>query len=253
MGETDLRQSVPDELRARFRSEPALGPHFHFREIALDDSGTLTLACEVASLAAKKRALSLAAAHEAVSAVVDRVQVAPAVEMGDAEIRSRLREYFTGEPAFTGFAVRLQKSFGPAGGAAPELELIAGDPASAPGEIDVEIAEGAVTLNGHVPGLASKRLAGVMSWWVPGVRDVINGLEVSPPEEDSPIAIEEAVRVVLDRDPLVDASQVRVGVRIRTVRLTGSVRSEALREIAERDAWCVFGVDEVINDIVVQP
>ena len=102
--------------------------------------------------------------------------------------------------------------------------------------------DGIVTLNGSIPGLTSKRLAGVMAWWVPGVRDVVNGLEVDPPEEDNPDMIEEAVRVALEKDPLVNASQLRVGVR-KTWAVTAKAESEA----AERDAWCVFGVDNVLR------
>ena len=253
MTDKDRGRTVLNDLRKRFRSEPHLGPRFHFDAMEWDESGTLTLAGEVPSVAAKKRALECAAAHEAVTSIVDRVHVSPATPMGDAEIRAHLAEFFTREPAFEGYAVRQQKSFAQAAGATPALELIAGDPVSAPGEIEVEIAEAVVTLTGHVPSLVAKRLAGAMAWWVPGVRDVVNGLEVTPPEEDSPIAIEEAVRTVLERDPFVDAGQVRVGVRLRTVRLTGAVRSDALRDMAERDAWCVFGVDEVINNIQVIP
>jgi osmotically-inducible protein OsmY len=37
------------------------------------------------------------------------------------------------------------------------------------------------------------------------------------------------------------------------VRLTGLVPSEAERDMAERDAWYVFGVDDVINEIAVGP
>jgi hypothetical protein len=33
---------------------------------------------------------------------------------------------------------------------------------------------------------------------VPGVRDVVNGIKISPPEEDSADMIEEAIRVTLD-------------------------------------------------------
>jgi osmotically-inducible protein OsmY len=56
-----------------------------------------------------------------------------------------------------------------------------------------------------------------------------------------PIRIEEAVRTALERDPYVEASQIRVGVRHREVRLTGFVASESLKEMAEQDAWCVLG------------
>lgn len=102
-----------------------------------------------------------------------------------------------------------------------------------------------------MPSLAAKRLAGVIAWWVPGSRDVINGIAVDPPEEDAPIAIEEAVRIALDKDPFVDAGQVRIGVRHRTVRLTGAVHSQEARDAAEWDAWSVFGVDDVVNELKV--
>ena len=110
-----------------------------------------------------------------------------------------------------------------------------------------------VILNGRVPGLASQQLAGVLAWWVPGSRDVINGIVVEPPEEDAPIRIEEAVRIALEKDPLVEASQIRVGVRKTVVRLTGRVPSAAERDAAESDAWYVFGVDNVVNEIEIGP
>jgi osmotically-inducible protein OsmY len=90
----------------------------------------------------------------------------------------------------------------------------------------------------------------VLAWWVPGSRDVVNGIAVEPQEEDAPIRVEEAVRIALEKDPFVNAEQVRVGVRNRTVHLTGALSRDA-REAAESDAWYVFGVDDVINDIEI--
>lgn len=87
---------------------------------------------------------------------------------------------------------------------------------------------------------------------MPGSRDVVNGLAVEPPEEDAPIRIEEAVRIALEKDRFVDASQIRVGVRRTTVRLTGLVQTENERAMAENDAWYIFGVDKVINEVEVR-
>lgn len=251
MAQDDNSAKIIDALRARLRSEPRLGPAVHFDELALDASGTLTLAAELPSVAAKKRALEIAAGFDAVSSVLDRLRVTPAAAMGDAEIRAHLREFFSLEPAFDGYCLRQLRSEGLSPAYHAEYEIVTGDPASARGQIDIELRDGVVTLNGHVPSLTSKRLAGVMAWWVPGTRDVVNGLEVAPPEQDAPIRIEEAVRYVLERDPYVDAGQIRVGVRIRDVRLTGLVASAVQRDMAERDAWCVFGVDNVINEIAL--
>jgi osmotically-inducible protein OsmY len=64
--------------------------------------------------------------------------------------------------------------------------------------------------------------------------------------------IAEAIRVILEKDPFVNASQVRAGVRGAAVRLTGLVPTEAERQAAERDAWCTVAVDDVINEIEVR-
>ena len=63
--------------------------------------------------------------------------------------------------------------------------------------------------------------------------------------------MEEAVRLALEKDPFVDAFQVRVGVRERTMYLTGLVASEDAKRAAEADAWYVFGFEDVANDIAV--
>lgn len=243
-------KDIEDRVRAALRSAPRLGAGFRLDRVVQAADGTLTLEGEVESVAAKKTALERAAAIPGVTAIADRIRVTPAAPMGDREIRARLRDYFTLEPAFAGYAIRQLRTDEKVP-EADDYEILAGDPGTARALIDIEVQGGIVTLNGRVPGLVSKRLAGVMAWWVPGVRDVVNGLAVDPPEEDAPIRIEEAVRLVLDRDPFVDDSQIRVGVRHSTVRLTGAVPSEALRQMAERDAWCVFGVDDVVNEIAV--
>ena len=199
------------------------------------------------ALRPRKRALEIAGARPEVLAIVDRLRVLVAAPMTDTEILSHLENFFQSEPSFQGFAIRSA----PIGEATAEVTFpkVLADPDNQRGRIDIEVHDGVVILNGEMPGLVSQRLAGVMAWWVPGVRDVVNGLAPMPPEEDAPIRIEEAVRIVLDRDPYVEDSQIRIGVRGRAVRLTGATRSAAERDMADADAWCVLGVDDVINEI----
>ncbi len=252
-GRMALRERVLQTLRA----EPLIGAHFHPSELEVDEEGVVTIAGEVGEVKAKKRVLRRVAALEGVSGIIDRLHVIPATPMGDGEIRAELRRLYTLEPAFASYAIREVRGITVDGGFRPHYRCVLGDPAIADGVIDIEVSDAIVTLSGHVPGLASKRLAGVMAWWVPGVRDVFDGIEVRPPEEDAPIRLEEAIRVVLEADPVIDASQVRVGVRAdgsgAVVRLTGALPSDEQREMAERDCWCVLGVDEVINEIDVAP
>ncbi len=164
--------------------------------------------------------------------------------MTDKEIRVHLRNGLIEEQSFKALEIAELEN--------DELRLMRGAPEKKFGHIEFEVKEGVVILNGSVPGLTSKRLAGLIAWWVPGVRDVFNGIEVAPPEEDSEDNIAEAVRVVLEKDAFVNASQVAVRVNGREVHLAGVVPNETERQAAERDVWCLFGVDKVINDIKVQ-
>jgi len=230
---------------AAIRSEKRIGPQFKPTLLEIDADGTATIQAEVDNVAIKRLALERLAATQGVSAIVDRLRVKPAVAMSDDGILDHLRKAFYDEPSFRQLALKERED--------GKVTLVREAFEDARGEIEIEVKQGVVILNGRVPGLASKRLAGVLAWWVPGSRDVINGIAVEPPEEDAPIQIEEAVRIALDKDPFVDASQVRVGVRHRTVRLTGAVHSPEARDAAEWDAWYVFGVDDVINEIVVSP
>ncbi len=237
----DLREKA----LAAIRSEPRIGPHFKPTVLKIEADGTATIQAEVDNVSIKRLALERLAATKGVSAIVDRLRVKPAFAMSDDGILDHLRKAFYDEPAFRQLKLKERE-----GG---KVKLVRNAFEEARGEIEFEVKKGVVILNGRVPGLASKRLAGVLAWWVPGSRDVVNGIAVEPPEEDAPIQIEEAVRIALDKDPFVDASQVRVGVRHRTVRLTGSVHSREARDAAEWDAWYVFGVDDVINELEIIP
>ena len=85
------------------------------------------------------------------------------------------------------------------------------------------------------------------------MRSVFSGFEVKPPEDDRPDTIGVAVRVVLEKDPLVNAGPMRVGVGNTLVRLTGRMTRETERQAAERDVCMAFGVDTVVKEIHVQP
>ena len=242
----DNRTRMLHSIRAALHSEPRLGRDFRADRLDIDAEGTVIMEAEVDSVAAKRLALERVAATAGVTGIIDRIRVKPAARMSDDGIRDHLRKAYIQEPEFRRLKI-MERIDG-------ELRLVRDAlPDSEAGEIDIEVADGVVTLNGAAPGLASKRLAGLLAWWVPGSRDVINGIAVEPPEEDAPIRIEEAVRIALDKDPFVDAAQIRVGARGRTVRLTGLVHTDATRKAAEADAWYVFGVDEVINEIAVWP
>ena len=229
-----VREALRADLRIGFDGQPFV--------LTLSD-GDLVIEGEVADVSAKRRALRRAAAAIAGRFIVDRLHVRPATPMQDGPIRDLVRDAVLEEPALSQCRVR---------------EFVKGDlepvraPPDATGTIDIRVEDGVVTLDGDVTGLAQKRLAGALAWWVPGSRDVINGLGVTPSETDSDFEIADAVRLVLEKDPFVNADQLRVGVRNAVVALDGLVPTEDERDMAEHDAWYVFGVEDVVNRVEVR-
>jgi osmotically-inducible protein OsmY len=125
------------------------------------------------------------------------------------------------------------------------------EPAAAADFIEVSVQDSVVTLNGRVSSFSHKCLAGVLAWWVRGSRDVVNGLEVFPPQDQSDKETTEAVRLALEKDPLVNGDLIRVRTRNSVVTLEGLVPNENERRMGEMDAWYVFGVDKVVNRLDV--
>jgi osmotically-inducible protein OsmY len=235
---------VLEGVRKALASEARVGVRDH--PLALEYAeGTLTIEGEVANVAAKKLALERAAAVPGVVGIIDRLRVAPAQPMGDGQVRDLVRDALLQEPALAEVAMRARIK--------RRVETLREPAERRRGWIQIEVADGVVTLTGEVPGLGHKRLAGVLAWWVPGSRDVVNGLGVEPSEQDSDEEITDAVRLVLEKDTFVDARQIRAATRDAVVTLAGIVPTDSEREMAEFDAWYVFGVNRVDNRIEVRP
>lgn len=208
------------------------------------DAGVLTITGEVEHIMAKKRALEVAAAIAGVTSIVDRIHLSPAEVMADGEIRERVCKALLAEEMLGSCAIwAIVKG---------KSEVVREADQGVDGSIDVEVNGGVVILNGAVSSLTAKRLAGVLAWWVPGSRDVVNGIEEVPTEEDNADEIIDAIRLVLEKDPFVNASQIKVSCANDWVTLEGLVPSASVRQLAEADAWYVFGVDGVTNRILVE-
>lgn len=235
-----MKQPLVKKIQALLEHEPRVNLHRH--PIRIDASGdVVVLEGEVEDVAAKKLALEAAAGMDGVRGVVDRLRVAPAERRGDGAIRDSLCGFLLRQAELRGCAIRARVK-----GRVETLRAAGG------GEIEVAVADGLIALEGAVASLAHKRLAGVLAWWTPGCRDVVNSLDVAPPEEDNDDEVVDALRLVLETDPLVQAGQITARSRNYVVTLEGCVRSERERRRAELDAWALFAVDKVVNRIAVR-
>ena len=230
-------------VQAAWEHEPRINLHAHPVTIRYEND-VLTLEGEVQDIAAKKLSMELAIAVPGVTGIVDRLHVMSSVEMGDGAILTAVRDTVLQESALQNCAVRVKHK--------GKVETIRESGAPNSGAIEISVHDGVVLLDDHVPSLTKKRLAGVLAWWVPGSRDVINGMAVDPPEEDNAEDLLDTVRLVLTKDPFVDADQIRVSIKQSVVTLEGMVINNVQRRAAENDAWFVFGVDKVVNNLKVK-
>ena len=234
-------QEVLEAVRAALCGEPRVHPKGQIH-LGLCN-GELTMCGEVDHISGKKLALEAVAGIPGVYRIIDKLHVHPASPMGDGELLDQVRDALVQEVVLASCVVRVRRK--------GRVET-AQSPPEADGEIEIRVDDGVVTLDGDVPGPGEKRMAGVLAWWVPGSRDVINGLGVTPPEQDSEAAVTDAVVQVLEKDPFINAESIHVYTRGRIVTLTGSVPRQAERKLAEDDAWYVFGVDKVVNQIEIR-
>lgn len=237
-------EAVLTQARAALANLPYHGQQLHPTiHLRLSD-GALILEGEVPDIGDKTRAAARMRKIDGVSCVIDHLRVANgAAPAGDGELRNAVCERLLQAVDFRGCKICVH-----AKGRVETLREAVGERI---GWIEVCASEGVVTLRGQVISLSHMRLAGVLAWWSPGCQCVVNELEIAPAERDNDEEISEALRLVLEADPLVDADQIGIRTENRVVTLEGYA-SEHARRRAERNAWYVHGVEDVVNRIAVQ-
>jgi len=121
--------------------------------------------------------------------------------------------------------------------------------------IKVHCSAGVVTLTGSVAQDDHKALAQETVSGLPGVKSVINQLDVvgEQPSEHSDKWITMKVKTVLTYHKNVSAMATTVNTQNGVVTLSGNVGTEAKKELTGEYARDVDGVTEVRNDLVVGP
>lgn len=239
------RTAVEKAVLAALEREP--GVNLHRRPVRIEYNvvdRALVLEGEVDSIIAKRRAYECACRVDGVDGIMDRLRVRPGEPRGDGAIRTSITQSILDEPTLRDCALHAYHK-----GVMETLRV----PPDSKDVIGVTVVDGVVELTGHVGSLSHKRLAGALSWWAPGCRDVLNEMSVNPPEADNDGEIADALRLVLEKDPLMPhAGDLGLGVRDHVVTLSGVVTTEEERRQAEYNAWYVVGVRDVVNRLEVR-
>lgn len=234
--------AVRRQVHAALERESRINLHRHPVRIESAD-GTVTLEGEVGDVAAKKLALQLAAAVQGVNNVVDRLHVVPGERRGDGAVRDSAARLLLEQPELRGCSLNLRTN--------ERIQVLRRVNEDAAGDIQLSVTDGVVVLEGHVISQSHRRFAGVLAWWTPGRRNVVNSLEVRPQYEDRDDEVAEVMQLVLEADPQVNADLIRAGCSNGVVTLDGNVPTEEQRRRAETDAWSLYGVRGVVNRLQV--
>jgi osmotically-inducible protein OsmY len=218
----------------------ALGRHPHLCSRSSDleinvEEATIVLDGSLDNIAARRLIPRIVLEATGGMSVLDRLRVKQDEPRQDSDVGSAVERMLAEEPVFAAYRVMPGE--------------IANDDPVSERIVCVTVLDGLVRLSGTVESLSHRRIAEALAWWVPGCGDVDNRLRVSPAEQDNDDEITDAVRLVLEKDPWLDAGHLGIQTRDRVVTLTGTLPGEEQKRMAENDAWYIAGVQDVDNRI----
>jgi osmotically-inducible protein OsmY len=132
------------------------------------------------------------------------------------------------------------------------LRELDGDAAAGRERIEVDCANGVLTLHGEVASRLAKERALAIAQVVRGVRAVIDRVSIAPaPRPD--YELEFVAAGAIASDPAIAGEAIGAKAHAGVMHLTGNADSNATRRIAESDVLALPGVLDVIDDLAVVP
>ncbi|MGH8396917.1 MAG: BON domain-containing protein [Gammaproteobacteria bacterium] len=221
-------------LLAAFEKESDINLHEY--PIQVTYHTTLRLEGQVANIIAKRKAHRIAQQLSSLSGIEDFLRLRPGEQRVGKALQDAALDALSQEPAFRDIRVYAAQATPPSIGQWISI-----------------VTDGCVVrLDGQVGSLSHRRLAEVIAWWVPGSCDVQNHLRVKPAEQDNDDEITDAIRLVLEKDPMLHAEYISANTRERAVTLEGYVHSLEQRRMAVYDCWYVPGVHDVQDHLRLQ-
>ena len=218
-------KEMEEDIRRRLKSDVWVDAGFIQVEVT---DGQAVLSGLVGSLAEKRSARSDAWVAGVTDVYVDNLEI-------NWEIRDSLQRTRKYEPLDDEQIRQAVKD---------ALRL---DPRVSEDDIEVQVEEHAVRLNGSVKSLRGRKAAYSDARNTTGVTIVYNNLQVNPFEIPENRVLEERVRAALSRDPYVELLDIYISVVNGKVYMEGDVNNSFEKRQAETVASRVDGVVDVIN------
>lgn len=214
MNDLSLRNAILDELEFL--------PEIDAANIGVAvDNGVVTLSGHVSSYSQKISAERAVKSLKGVRAVAEEIQVRPEKGAGTADDTIANRA----------------------------LKIIDWSSDVPDGDIKIIVQDGWVTLEGEVDWQYQKETVERAVRKLSGVVGIHNELTLRPRVDA--VNIQRSIEEALKRNAEVDAEGIHVKVQGDVVKLEGRVHLWRQRQIAERAAWSVPGVKEVIDHILL--